>query len=189
MSPFAEMVSGARTCSCLFAYLERGQIANVLGDIELAAARDSFSRIPTAFDKRGQVQICIGHLNSSFSAYTHTIESAGVLDRTLITRSVKLLSAQTKACFVLCVRAICFAYLEESLHCQQDLEMAEKLRTRELVGGASVLWFLSGIVNPVAGADMAYAAFSNLGKPNDDIYETDVELIRKLRSVIVEHTA
>lgn len=67
--------------------------------------------------------------------------------------------------------------------------MAEKLRTRELVGGASVLWFLSGIVNPVAGADMAYAAFSNLGKPNDDIYETDVELIRKLRSVIVEHTA
>ena len=41
----------------------------------------------------------------------------------------------------------------------------------------------------MAGADMAYAAFSNLGKPNDDIYETDVELIRKLRSVIVEHTA
>lgn len=183
MTIFVEMVRGASTASRLFALLETGQIANTIGDIELSAAKDAFARIATAKDKRGQVQICVGHLNSAYSAYVHIIDDAGFLDRTLVSRLFRLYSAQTKGCFVLCLRAICFAYLEEVSHCEQDLWSALQLKNREVSSGAAaMIWFGSGVtINPIAAYDVAYAAFrSHLRPDNDDDFEVDSDLINEL---------
>lgn len=182
MTIFVEMVRGASTASRLFALLETGQIANTIGDVELSAAKDAFARIATAKDKRGQVQICVGHLNSAYSAFISIIDNAGFLDRTSVSRGLTLVSAQIKACFVLCLRAICFAYLGERDHCEQDLRSARELHGKEVVGTGFTLWTMSAIFfNPVAWADIGYTAVRGFTNPNnDDDFKIDSDLIDEL---------
>jgi hypothetical protein len=190
MSIFTEMVRGASTAGRLFALLETGQMANTIGDIELSAAKDAFARIATAKDKRGQVQICVGHLNSAYSAYVHIIDDAGFLDRTLVSRVETLEAARIKGCFVLCLRSICFAYLGEISHCEQDLRSASRLKNKEVDSGtAASIWFISGIsINPIAAYDLLYCAVrSHLRPDNNDDFKIEDDLIDELECKLLPH--
>lgn len=185
MSTFVELARNAASATRLFALLECGQIADVIQQVEYAAARDAFHRVPSAIDKRAQVQICIGHLNSAFSACAHTIESAGFLDKTLMSRATVLGLTQDKACFFLCMRAVCYAYLGESQMSREDLKLARCFRAKTFESGASAWWLFSGaIFNPIAACDMAYTAFRALGQSDGNEFDLDMAFIEELDAIL-----
>lgn len=175
MPILSDLIRSSSAAGELFAILESGSIAGVFGEIEFAAAREAFQRVATAEDKRGQVQTCIGHLNSSYSAFAHQLRTAGFLDRMLVSRNVQLMAAQEKAVFVLCVRAICHAYLAERTHCEEDLELAHAVLKENPLGTAGTLWAASSVINPVAAADVAYMAYKSTRTPGGEFNAYKVE--------------
>jgi hypothetical protein len=171
---FAEMISVATQARDLFAVLESGEIATLLAEIEFAAAREAFERIPNSADKASQIRTCIGHLNSCYHGYTTALNQMTKLDRTVWARREHFGAVRTKAAFVLCVRALCHYYVGESHHWAEDLKLAKEMRHFDLdEGGHPFLWFLSGaVVNPLVFCDIVYMAYQN-EEHRARVYELD----------------
>jgi hypothetical protein len=171
---FAEIISVAEKAKDLFAILESSDLASLLAEIEFAAAREAFERIPESADKASQVRICIGHLNSCYHGYVAALNQMTKLDRTVWARKEHFEAVRTKAIFVLCVRAVCHYYVGESRHWTEDLKLAQAMRSFDLeTGGHPFLWLLSGaVINPLVFFDIVYMAYQNEG-PRSRIYQLD----------------
>ena len=185
---FTEMINGAKAAHDWIMSVDSGQIACLLGDIEFEAARSAFAAVPSAVDKRGQVWVCVGHLNSCYHAYKKDIESSGAVDFMSIVRGAKILSVQTKARFALCLMAICYWYLEEQTLCNQHLELAGtpldvKIGTiGKLALGA--WWVSAAVFNPIPAIELLGAAVSGKKGPETDNYEVKDEQLASLRSIL-----
>lgn len=66
--PAAAILKGLTTMNAVTEFLIGGSAADTLAATEFAAARKAFREIKRAKDKRGQVWVCIGHLNSCLEA-------------------------------------------------------------------------------------------------------------------------
>jgi hypothetical protein len=127
--PVIETLKALKTFQSLANFLETGTAADVLADIEFAAARKAFSEIPAADDKRGQVWTCIGHLNSCYEAnrhiYANARSNASALKQITWSQRQRLENAAIKCRFLLCLLAFCYAYLGESRLRDEHLRLAK----------------------------------------------------------------
>lgn len=182
------LLKSAKTAKAIFNLLESGSVASVFLGIEFQAVREAFLRIGSAVDKKGQTQICIGHLDSSYHACEYLIRNAGFLDRLLFSRAFPLDQVRQKARFLLCVRAVCHAFIGERDHCANDLLIAESYRSED--NPLITAWVLSGVlINPLAAADLAYAGIRNLPgmlRGEIDAYNIDDEAIAEFRATLLK---
>ncbi len=152
---FVKLLDAVKNAKSLIAFIESpDKWVYELGDIELEAAKNSFLKVNSSDDKRGQIWSCIGHLESSYEAYKRV--STSQINQTTCNGIVNISRAETKAKFVLCLMAVCYCYLGEKTNCKNSLMQAEKPFEDYKIGKIS-LWMLSGAVNPFVAADVVSA--------------------------------
>lgn len=171
----------------LFKFVDSGDVALTLGDIEMAAARDAFNAVPRAIDKNAQIRECITHLTSAQNAYEQYIYKRPIGIMT-VTRANRESDANVKRRFVLVLKAICYKYLNEELLCKEMLGLAKKEITAVRHEGiakaealAGITWVLAGAVTGGIIVELGYMAARGIGHAKD-AYGIDDEVLNSIET-------
>lgn len=152
MSPI-EALKVLQTIVTIVNFFESGTAANIISDIEFAAANKALSEIPVAINKTGQVHIAIGHLNSCYEANAQILRSelSSIKPWTFKSKE-KVGYAIIRIRLALCLLAFCYAYLRDRSLCEKHLDLIEKTvisadEAMDLSGtlkkATSIAWFIS----------------------------------------------
>jgi len=182
-------LEATETAKQLYGLLEAGSFATVLAEIESHAAAEAFSRIATAFDKRGQTYVCIGHVDTVISACRYSIHNMSFLDKTLMTRRADFFFIRQTLILHLCLRSVCYAYVGEQQMCNDDLNDAIDVnygrKMKEGEGLSVKAWDLSAsFMNPLAWADMLYYGVFK----NRPFWYVDDQSLFKLKHILFKRT-
>jgi len=127
MTPIG-VLKGLKTLQALRQFVDGGGILDVLAGVEFAAARKAFGELPLATDRRAQLYLCIGHLNSCYQASLAICQDAtsnwNALNQITISQQARLGAAAERTRFVLCLIAVCYASLGEEALWRRHLDMA-----------------------------------------------------------------
>jgi hypothetical protein len=185
----AHLLATVKGLQSLLKFIDGGDVAATLGDIEMAAARDAFKAVPQANNKLAQIRECITHLSSAQHAYEQFIctRSVGVMTVVRVSRESDV---NVKRRFVLVLKAICYKYVGEERLCREALELAklevEAVRqlgiaiTESLTGMA---WLLAGAVTGVIFVEIGYMAFRGIGQAKD-AYGIDDEAFSNIEAML-----
>ena len=186
----AHLLASVKGLQSLLKFIDSGDVATTLGDIEMAAARDAFNAVPRANDKLAQIRECITHLSSAQHAYEQFICSRPVGVMTL-TRANRESDANVKRRFVLVLKAICYKYVGEERLCRETLGLAkqevETVRHQGIAkaeGLVGLAWILASAVTGGIFVELGYMAFRGIGQAKDT-YGIDDEVFNTIEAELV----
>ena len=182
--PFIHVLQALNAVNAVSAFLESGGVLEVLADAEFAAARKAFSEVSSARDKRGQIWVCIGHLNSCLEAnrriFADSTSNWKALQQITMTQRSRLDLALSKVRFILCLLAVCYAHLGEIELCRQHLDA---VRHANSVHGSPVgnflttLYGLSQFVVPTILVEAVAAQVGGLAEEEERFKVTDADVV------------
>jgi hypothetical protein len=117
-----EVVSTARG---LRDYILNGEMASLLGELELTAAQEALNKATLARDPESQVWSAVNHLESAHVGFRSTYKGQGRWYHSAATRCAQEVAA-AKDRWVLCLMACCYKLLGEPKLCLKALELAEE---------------------------------------------------------------
>jgi hypothetical protein len=185
----ANLLASIKGLQSLLKFIDSGDVAIILGDIEMAAARDAFRAVPRANDKPAQIRECITHLSSAQHAYEQFIYSRPVGNMT-ITRANRESDANVKRRFVLVLKAICYKYVGEERLCREALGLAkqevEAVRQQGVAKAEALIGLACILAEAVTGAglvEIVYMAFKGIGQAKDG-YGIDDEVFTSIEGAL-----
>jgi hypothetical protein len=162
--PVIETLKTLKTIVDITSFLESGNVAQILGDIEFEAAKKAFSEVPLASDKRGQIWVCIGHLNSCYEANKRVFRDLGSewnpLSR-ILAKEFNREAAAIRIRFALCLTSICYAYLGEKVLCEKHFELIQEFNYSQLQEASALQVAGFFITSPAPLILAQYLLYSN----------------------------
>lgn len=162
----------AQNAQKLYQAITTGEIAEMLTDNDLAAARDAFRKVQLAEDREAQIWSAVNHLESAHSKLLSLCHNK----RAYISSTNQFLRRmEEKDRYVLCVMACCYFVLQEKKLCLETLEMAEAIPER----GRKPAPLIVEAVNPLFWREMGLLIFGS-----QDCY-FDMKQVKELKSLLL----
>jgi hypothetical protein len=127
MTEFGPLLQAAQHIQSLTSWIESGEMAELLADVEFSAAKASLSKVRMAADPRGQVWNAIGQLETAYQASVHIVRAHRSWENFSLRRSARADQARDKAEYILCMMAVCYRYLGENSLCKSHLDEIDRI--------------------------------------------------------------
>ena len=143
-----ELVHVASSLNSIIDFIEGASFLEALsaiGDNELQAAKLAMQNAGKANDRKREVTLAIGHLQSAHTAYRSVWKQAYGSDFSKRTKAISLELAAKKDCYISCLMALCYVYLREfqlarnSVTFAKEADHAKSWFDRQPSGGQAVV--------------------------------------------------
>jgi hypothetical protein len=118
-----QIIAAAKQLSSLHAFITKGELADLIGEIELEAAKDALHKSKIAKDTKSQVWSAVNHLEAAHVSFEKQYRGKG-RGYNLPGRVFQLDNIAAKDRWCLFLMATCYAYLEEYQLFRMTIEKA-----------------------------------------------------------------
>lgn len=167
-----EILKTLSTIRALSAFLEAGGVLDVLATVEFTAARKAFQEVALAQDKRGQMWVCIGHLNSALTANIAICQNSEsnlrAFSQITMAQQMRLEAASEKVRFLFCLLAFSYAYLGETALRDKHLDDATAASPAKTSVLGNVLFGAYMLTNIVLPTLIVEAVVTGIADPDPE---------------------
>jgi len=124
--PITTILAIAKNLKSLKDFIEDGELAHFIGDIELKAAKEALSKVKIANDKDAQTWQAISHLESSLH-YFQSLYLGKNTSTPVVYQAVKRNLYARKSKWTLFLMAVCYKSLEEKKLLKKTISEAKEI--------------------------------------------------------------
>jgi hypothetical protein len=186
MVDLGTLIAAAKTISGLRAFVFEGGMAELVSDIELAAAHDAFSKSSLARDPKSEIRAAIGHLESALYATLKSAESAQKqIAHILVFGPMQygyVEALKERAKYISCLMAAAYLILGDSKLCKRQILMLDDI---EKAAPGSPFWYITGAITSIIPPPFILfldLPKTNRVKPRIDREEQE-ELVKRLNEL------
>lgn len=163
-----QLLAAIKTAKALEEFIRKGELADVISDVELASAKTALEKSKIANNPNAQVWSAINHLETAHQALLKSYKGKGTFYDMMATR-FKMDIAAKKDRWVLTLMAICYKFLGELELCKSAIEETKHAHTEDEVAPViSYILTVPQILDPrvwmlnYAGDDIPYISEDDL---------------------------
>jgi hypothetical protein len=149
-----ELIALIKSAERLRQAVTTGEIAEIISDAELEAARQALLKVNVAVEPKQQIWSAINHLEAAHERLKRIYSSKWGI---LTSKRLQMLRMLEKDRFVLCLMASCYFVLDEMTLCRKALDEAEEAD----VGGADAGGHPLELLDPRLWREFGIGLFGN----------------------------